>query len=81
MTGMMRVREKELGSPSPIAAQAALNGVSPVRNMRSPLVWLAWTGLLSVLEGLFFACLLVQEGQVFLQLRRLAVKELLSFLI
>ena len=38
-------------------------------------------GLLSFLEGLFFACLLVQEGQVFLQLRRLAVKELLSFLI
>ena len=47
----------------------------------SLLVLLAWMGLLSFLEGLFFACLLVQEGQVFLQLRRLAVKELLSFLI
>lgn len=33
---------------------AALHGVSPARHVRAPLVWLAWTGLLSFFRGLVF---------------------------
>ena len=46
----------------------------------SPLVLLAWMGLLSFLEGLFFACLLVQEGQVFPPAAKTSSQGALEFL-